>query len=201
MVLRLLLMIVALGAFRVAALEKSEDSSSEIRIRILARVGDTSVSSREVLVEWLLKHPKSYTPGRRDYYSRDLERQLLQEFVVQVLVEQENRLVGSETLSPTVVDRELLALRRAFGPRWKTFRDDFGISESEIRTRLSRGLLANQTLETRLKDSLQGSKGASDAEALKKAEDALQPWLQQLRSRYKVQVLRYDDLPESTVSP
>ncbi len=200
MIFRLLAVLVVLWAGVVPAAEKSEDSS-EIRIRILARVGDTSVSSREILVEWLLKNPKSYTPGRRDYYSQDLERQLLQEYVVQVLVDQENRLVGSETLSATLVDRELLALRRVFGPRWKTFREDFGISESEIRVRLSRGLLANQTLETRLKDSLQGSKGASDAVALKKAEDALQTWLQQLRSRYKVQVLRYDNLPEPKVSP
>jgi hypothetical protein len=200
MIFRLLAVLVVLWAGVVPAAEKSEDSS-EIRIRILARVGDTSVSSREILVEWLLKNPKSYTPGRRDYYSQDLERQLLQEYVVQVLVEQENRLVGSETLSAALVDRELLALRRVFGPRWKTFRDDFGISESEIRARLSRGLLANQTLETRLKDSLQGSKGASDAVALKNAEDALQTWLQQLRSRYKVQVLRYDNLPEPKVSP
>jgi|GEM_PF-1101136 len=178
----------------------SSMAAAEITIRILARVGDTSISSREILVEWLLKHPKSYVPGRRDYYSRDLEKQLLQEFVVQVLVEEENRLVGTQTLSTASVDKELSRVRNEFGPRWKNFRDDFGVAENDIKARLSRNLLAAQTLETRLQDSLQASKGSTDAEALKKAEDTLQTWLQQLRSRYKVQIFRYDEPQKSDSS-
>lgn len=173
---------------------------AEITIRILARVGDTSISNREILVEWLLKHPKSYVPGRRDYYSMDLEKQLLQEYVVQVLVEEENRLVGTQTLSTAVLDREFSRIRGEFGVRWKNYRDDFEITENEVRARLTRNLLALETLETRLKDSLASSKGATDAEALKKAEDTLQTWLQQLRSRYKVQIFRYDEPKKSDTS-
>jgi hypothetical protein len=168
----------------------------ETRIRILARVGETSISNREILLEWLLKNPKSYVPGRRDYYGPETEKQLLQEFVVQVLVEEENRLVGSQTLSTALLERKVLETQRAFGSRWKSFRNDFSVSETEVKTRLSRSLLAQQTIETRLKDALQGSKGESDAAALKKAEDTLQTWLQQLRSRYKVQMFRYEDAPK-----
>jgi len=175
--------------------------SAEVVIRILARVGDTSISNREILVEWLIKNPRSYVPGRRDYYSAPTERQLLQEYVVQVLVEVENRLVGTQTPSVAAVERRLLELRRAFGSRWSAFRTDFGLTENEIKTRLSRHILAEQTLETRLSDSLQGSKGESDAEALKKAEDALQSWLQQLRSRYKVQIFRYEEPQKPDAAP
>ncbi|MEO5666562.1 MAG: hypothetical protein ABIR96_00745 [Bdellovibrionota bacterium] len=187
--------------FALVALQVSMGFASETKLRILARVGDTSISNREILIEWILKNPKSYVPGRRDYYSSDVEKQLLQEYVVQVLVEEENRLVGTQTLSANLVEKRLLDVRKNFGPRWPAFRNDFEISETEVKTRLSKSLLASQTLETRLRDSLQGSKGESDAAALKKAEDGLQTWLQQLRSRYKVQILRYEEPQEPVASP
>ena len=177
----------------VFSVSSPELRASETLVRILARVGDTSISNREILLEWLMKNPMSYVVGRRDYYTAEIEKQLLQEFVVQVLVEEENRLVGSQTLSSELLERKVLETQRAFGARWKTFRDDFSVSENEVKTRLSRSLLAQQTIETRLRDALQGSKGESDATALKKAEDTLQTWLQQLRSRYKVQVFRYEE--------
>jgi hypothetical protein len=168
-------------------------SSQQIVIRILAKVGDTSISSREVLIKWLLSNPKSYVVGRRDYYSSAIERQMLQKFIVQVLVEEENKIVGTQVVSQAQLERELTAKKRAFGSRWQTFLNDFELSESEVRTRLGRALLVDQTLDTRLRDSMQGNREATDDETLKKAEDALQTWLQQLRSRYKVQIFRYDE--------
>ncbi len=178
----------------------ADAGATSLTLRILARVGDASVSARELLIEWLLQNPKSYVPGRRDYYSAETEQQILQEYIVQVLVEEENRIVGTQTLSSQLLDREMMALRRNFGSRWKTFLDDFELSETEVKTRLGRLLLVRQTLETRLRDALQGARDMSDASATKKAEESLQGWLQQLRSRYKVQFFRYEK-PSSTSSP
>jgi hypothetical protein len=170
------------------------EAATSLSIRVLARVADTSISDRELVIDWLLQNPRSFVSGRRDYFSGDVQNKLLQESIIQILVEEENRIVGTQTIAPAAIEKELQDLKKSYGARWSAFLNDFEISESDIRARLSRSLLVNQTLETRLRDSFQGL-GADDEEAaLERAENSLQAWLQQLRSRYRVQIFKYGEI-------
>jgi hypothetical protein len=163
---------------------------ASLDLKILARVADTSISNRDMILDWLLQNPKSYVQGRRSYFSKDVEQHLLQKKVVQVLVEEENRIVGTLSVSKADVDAELLRVKRGFGPRWNTFLQDFEVSEVDIRKMISSYLLVDQTLQARIRDSLRGLHQQDEA-SMTRAEDSLQTWLQQLRSRYRVQIFRY----------
>lgn len=160
-----------------------------VNLRILARVADNSISNRDLVIDWLLQNPKSYVQDRRDYYSKAVEDRLLQERLIQVLVEEENRIVGTQSVSNTDLEKELSRMKRSFASRWNSFLSDFEVSELDIKKNISRTLLVDQTLDTRMRDSLRGVSKKDDT-AFAKAEDSLQSWLQQLRSRYKVQIFR-----------
>lgn len=167
-------------------------SPSIVNLKILARVANRSISNRDLLIYAAVLNPRSYRPFKRGYLGQADEKVLLQEVLVQVLVEEENKIIGTERVSEKSLDKSFAKLKNKFTrKRWKQFLEDFELTDLDVRTLLKRSLLVEQTLESRLNDSINdlGRTGKQSPRVkMEAAELALQNWIQQLRSRYKVQI-------------
>lgn len=165
-------------------------SQTPFKLNILARVADTSLSNRDMVLYWLLQNPKSYVRGQRNYFSKEVENTLLQEKIIQILVVEEARIVGSKPVSDEQVEKELNRIKREFSSRWNMFLLDFEVSNLDIKNILAMQMLVDRTLNLRMQDAIKTT--AQGEDSFQKAEDSIQSWLQQLRSRYKVHVYLKD---------
>jgi hypothetical protein len=159
---------------------------SSVRIRILARVGGRSVSDREVELESYFADPKRYQPGVRSSLNAEMQNALLDRLLTEIMIEEENRVVGAEKLSPSESEELLSGLRSGFGRNWDSFVKEWELSELEIKQRLGRKLLVDKALASRLRGA---PPSATEGD---QSEQALQEWIRQLRARYRVETFRYD---------
>ncbi len=174
-----------------AAKSSQEKSSDIVKLSILARVANRSISNRDLFIYAALLDPKSYQPFEREELTGNRSKLLLQELLVQVLVEEENKIIGVGKVSERSLDQEIEKVQKKFGQsKWSDFKKDFELSDADIRSLVRRNLLVEQTLDLRLRDSLNevGLQNMTKEQKLESAEKALQNWIQQLRSRYKVQL-------------
>ncbi|NCN40452.1 hypothetical protein GW916_04315 [bacterium] len=188
----------ALGMFVWSPAVLNAATESVVTLKILARVANRSLSNRDLYIYSAILNPRAYVPSERNFLREDESKQLLQELLVQILVEEENKIIGTATVSDRTIDAELKKLEKNFGrTRWKQFREDFELADSEIRSLVRRSLLVENTLSVRLRDSMNdlSLKGQPQDKKIKAAETSLQNWLQQLRSRYKVQIFSEIDAP------
>jgi hypothetical protein len=161
-----------------------EAAAAEVRVRILARVGGRSVSDREVELESYFSDPKRYVPSERRPPTGELQSALLDRLLTEIMIEEENGVVGIEKVSPSETDAAVTTLKRDFSRNWESFLKEWELSDLEVRQRLNRRLLVDKALAARLRGA---PPSAADG-----AEQALQDWIRQLRARYRVETFRYD---------
>jgi hypothetical protein len=87
------------------------------------------------------------------------------------MVFEENRIFSYAEISSADLDQELKRLRGVFAERWKNFLQDFDLTDSDLRDILKKRLVLKQVVLSRTR------------------EGTLQEWLEQLKTRYRVQVL------------
>lgn len=174
---------------------KAEEASSVediVKVEILVRVANRSVSTRDLEVFAVMVEPKIYSTRAPHVDLSETQRQaLLQEIIVQILVEEENKILGSAGATEEEVDSAVERMRGALRSNvWASFLRTYELSQADLRERAKRMVVVERALELRLQDAL-GSLGTTDRRSedqkMADAEKSLQNWIQRLRSRYKVQ--------------
>ena len=163
--------------------------SKTVEINVLARVAGRVVTDRQVLLDALLESPAVYFAHMKP---RDLPKDIfdrsLQRVVVQVMILEENRLVGREKNDEQAVTAALVKFKRTIGSNLKAFQTQFELTDADLRDRISQKALVNRILEARVRTVItDGEAGTAREESARRAID---DWLKQLRSRYRVQYLK-----------
>lgn len=194
-------------AFIVASFQFAMATPS-LQIKVVARVAGKTVTDRQVLLNTLLDDPDLYKPGLRAS-SLDQEKfgSGLEKLLTQLMVSEENRVVGSDIVPEKDVKSEFLAVRKRFGDRWDRFLSEYELTEKDVTEKITQKLLVQRALAARVKTALtaagitnsdaQASLGAAPENSkstetlVQNREDvarkAIEDWLRQLRLRYRVQ--------------
>lgn len=178
-----------------ALLGSSLAMAKVVEVRVLARVAGRVVTDRAVYVDAVLEKPELYRPGARSKdLSAEVRAQGLQRSVTQLMILEENRLVGRESVGDAEAARLLEGFRKRLGKRYATFLGDLELSESELREKLVQKSLVEKILASRIGLATAGeSRAAKDGPAPEREDNvrkAIDDWLQQLRGRYRVQYLQ-----------
>lgn len=167
-------------------------SKDVVSIEVLVRVANRSISTRDLEIFAVMIDPTLYSTNAPHVDLGEQQRQaLLQEIIVQILVEEENKILGSAGASEEDVNAAVERMKRAVRSNvWSSFLKTYEVSQADLRERVKRMVVVERALELRLQDAL-GSLGSVDnrteEEKMADAERSLQNWIQRLRSRYKVQ--------------
>jgi len=162
-------------------------------------VAERVVTDRQVLIDLLLKRPDNYRVGLRP---SDLSKTLLegatQGHILELMILEDNRLVGREAAGEVELRRSLQSLQRRLGDRYRAFLRDFELTEADVREKLSQHIVVDSILETRVKgagaelESRSAGKKVSAADREAAGRKALEDWVLQLKARYRVQRLNVD---------
>jgi len=170
-------------------------------VDVLARVAGRVVTDRSVYLDALFEQPELYKPGAR---GKDLpvavRTQGLQRVITQSMILEENRLVGREAVSEEESLKALAAFRKRLGKDYPLFLTNLELTEAEVRERLGQKVLVEKILAARIAAANIGEARPQKDGTLPKREElvrkAIDDWLKQLRSRYRVQYLK-DEAVES----
>lgn len=167
-------------------------TTAPVKIAVLARVAGHSVTDRQVLIDVLIEHPELYTPGKGKVPDAEFD-QGLQRLLTQIMVTEENRIIGTETVNPRDIEAELTVLKKLMGGRYKTFLGEYELTDKEILERLGQKLTVQKALAERVRAATASATAPDPKAREEKARKAIEDWLNQLRSRYRVQLFRYQD--------
>jgi hypothetical protein len=161
-------------------------------VKIVALVGQKSVSDRDVLVDWCLEAPKNFRG--KDFDPKKLPERGTKEFeeslqrvIARIMIVQESLILGGERIRDEQVASTLAAARLAMGAQaFSGFLKVFDLSDPELRSLVFDRLTVSAALGARLKS----------AQELGQNQDlskVLDDWLRQLRSRYRIQFYKRDN--------
>ncbi|MBS1985236.1 MAG: hypothetical protein JST16_13785 [Bdellovibrionales bacterium] len=169
--------------------------SAEARVSkmsVLARVADQVITDRRVRLNLFVDKPALYLAGGRDQtLAPDQIEQGLQRTIAQLMVTEENRIVGLVQVSDAEVDVEQANLKRELGAKYAQFMADFELGERDLRPLLRERVLLRKGLLARVKEASAKADKAGGAKP-ETAQLAIDEWLKQLRARYRVQ--RFKDM-------
>lgn len=181
-----LLSIALLGA-------SARETRAALNMRVVARVGGTVVTDRRVVIDHYLEDPGLYHPGvRKTKLSKDAFEQSLQRLLTQIMVSEENRIIGLIQVSDMEIESALTETRKAMGTQWKPFLSEFDLNEKTVRSFLSEKLQLRKTLSARARAVVIGKKNDQGLEIPRDdlVRQSIEDWLKQLRARYRVQMFR-----------
>ena len=154
-------------------------------IRVLALVSGHALTTRQVWLDSILEDPRLFVNGK--YRAKDVQNPALERVITQYMVLEESRLIGGAKVSDKTLNEELFRVKKDLGPKnWPQFLADFDVRELDIRKRLEEKSLVQQAIESRVKVLGNLPDGPKRQQAI---TEAVQTWLSQLRSRYRVQRL------------
>lgn len=144
--------------------------ASPIRsVKVLARAGGASLTSRQLFLYWVTDDPQFYLQEKYLKWNSLAEKgQKLEELITQVLVNQENRILSTYQISNTEMENLLMAFKKVLGPSWNNLLKDWDTSETEIKKYLAERWVVDSYLTEKAKAG------------------RVEEWLNQLRSRYRV---------------
>lgn len=172
-----------------AAIEKDE-APKGLEIRVLARVAGAVVTDRRVMLDYALEHPEDYKPGVKPKLPRDEFDKAFQRVLTQIMVNEDNKIVGLIRISDKDVDESLANLRRVLGAQYKRFLADYDVGESEIRPLLAEKILLRKSLGAKVKAATDAAVVTQDGAKEEAPQRAVDEWLRQLRTRYRVQLFK-----------
>lgn len=165
-----------------------------IENQVLAKVSSSTITDRQVLIDYYLENPAAFAAEGRKNLDAKLQGEYLQRVIVQKMVFEESRIFAQEKVKKDAVQAEVLSLKKRMGDRYKIFMVDFDLSELELQDIFRQKILLELSLEDKVQTArtqLEGKKDR-DREAEKLSEKLIEDWLKQLRSRYKVQIFEFD---------
>jgi hypothetical protein len=113
----------------------------------------------------------------------------LNQFMTQIMIVEESKIVGTLKVSPSQIAKRTQLVRDQWGSSyWAEISRYFDLGESELKDRIEKNLLVELSVENRIKVATSGEKDVFKRTELGK--QALEDWLTQLRSRYRVQFLK-----------
>jgi len=153
----------------------------------LARIAGRVITTRALLIEAKLDDPSLMDEEKLRAFlspaSLPVRELVLNRLIVQEMLREENRIFASETVSDAEIDVETQAQRKAFGAEWKTFQANAELSNAETRDKIRSRLLLGKYIRTRTEAALRDKVEPSTA---------IEDWVKQLRSRYKVFLFKND---------
>jgi hypothetical protein len=183
---KILVLLIALLAVRTA--ESVEQRQS---LKIVAMVGQKSISDRDVLIDYCLESPKVFRaqgfevkklPERG---TRTFEESL-QRVIARIMIVQESLILGGERIGDEQVASSSASLQKDMGAKaFAGFLKTFDLADAELRLIVLDRLVVSSALGARLKS----------AQELGQNQDlskVLEDWLRQLRSRYRIQFYKRD---------
>jgi hypothetical protein len=156
------------------------------RMKVLVRVADFPIIDSDRDLEYFLRNPAKFRGSSRPTASAEQLEELLNRLIVETMIFEENKVVGSVELSATESLALLKNIKTAFGARWREFLVAFDQDENSIKERLQKKAVCDKVIQKKL-ESVIHSPGASKSTSDKAAQKSVDDWLKQLRGRYKVQ--------------
>lgn len=146
---------------------KVPDSNGQgiVRLQMLARVGGSSVSTRSLYLFSCVKNPsacKAYT----SFVASDSGKQL-QEYLLVKMAFEDNAIFKTVRFSDLELTKKVLAFQKSHPNIWRKLKSEVQVQEVELRSVVEEMAVF---------------------EALLAKQESLETWIQQLRTRYKVQL-------------
>jgi hypothetical protein len=165
-------------------------------IRVVAKVGARVVTDFQVLADLVLEDPSVYKKNlARATIPPDVFDQALTRYVTQVMAAEENRILGLVRVPRAETEAFVASAQKALGKQWKSYLNDFELSDAQVRSLAEEKLLLRAGLASRFKAAqAKLPPGASAETKTQVAQKAIDEWLDQLRSRYRVQPFRDEGL-------
>lgn len=143
----------------------ASDARGVVRVQMLARVGSSSISTRALYLYSCVKNPKSC--GRySDFVRRDSGREL-QEYLLVKMAYEDNAIFRTVQFGDAELTKKTVNFEKTQATIWRRLQSELQVQEIELRS----------TLEE-----------IAVFESLLARQASLETWIQQLRSRFKVQL-------------
>jgi hypothetical protein len=137
-----------------------------VKNSVLVTVAGKAVTERGLAIEAILANHKLFDPNKALKIIGEDKDRLLQKLIVRAMVIEENRVLSLYKVSKAEVDNAVLNFKKSITEDvYKKFLNNYELSESDLRERLSETIVLNQVLQQ---------------------QDDLERWLKQLRSRHPI---------------
>jgi len=153
-------------------------------IQIWARVANTSITDRSILIESIIENPSLWSTSALNI-SIEAQNLSFQRLLIQAMVLEENRIFRSENVTQDEVMRDFRKLERQLGAQFKNFSNYFELNDQKLKEKIFARILLEKSLKSRVKNYAQN---LSERDQRRIIED----WISQLRGRYKIQNFRLD---------
>jgi len=141
------------------------DSENVVRLQALARVGGSTVTTRNLYIFHCVKKSKACN-AYRGFVNQDYGTSL-QEYLLVKMAFEENLLFRTVVFSAADVDGELEIFRKKHKSSWQKLVGQVQMQESEARAVLKEIMIFEEMFQS---------------------QESLENWISQLKSRYKVQM-------------
>jgi hypothetical protein len=158
-------------------------------LRVLATVSGRAITNRHVWVDTIIENPKRFVDGsykNDEYLGPALERML-----VQLMVLEESRVLATQKVSSKVIDAALRDFKKDIGVQgWSRFLVDFDLRETDLRRSFEDKYQVQVAVESRIQSLGTLPEGKDRERAI---SEAVNSWLTQLKTRYRVRRMRYGE--------
>jgi hypothetical protein len=141
------------------------DAKGVVRVQMLARVGGASISTRSLFIFTCVKSPNKCS-RYSDFVSQDNGRDL-QEYLLTKMAYEDNAIFKTVRFTDSELSRKFSEFEKRNPRVWKKLKNELQVQEVEVR-------LAIEEI--------------SVFSALLERQESLESWVQQLRTRFKVQL-------------
>jgi len=169
--------------------------SRATKLRVMGLVAGRALTEHAVLLEVILENPTSLKKNSLDSLSESEFSRAFEKVVTQRMIIEDLKILGDGLSSQDLVNDELKRLKTTLGSKvYAQVLKDFEITEQNLRERISQRLQVERALQEKvnLAVNTQGDKqDKASRESI--AKKAIEEWLGQLKSRYRIQIFRTDD--------
>lgn len=144
--------------------------STLLKNHVIAVVAGEAITARSMEIESIVEQVSRFNLTISPTMTDEDRDRLLQQLIIRTMVVEENRVLRFYRIPKGDIDKKFSAFRSKLGEAsYKAFVRRYGLSETDVRKRLSAVLLLEKTL--------------SD-------QEDIETWLKQLRSRHSVLVFK-----------
>jgi len=166
------------------------------RIKIMGTVSGRAISDRQVAIDVLIENPhkmKEISQQSLPTLSDPEMDQGFQRVLTQMMIVEEGRIIGLEKIPSETLQSEVSKIKNKMGSAgFLKFLKHFEIKETDVKEIVAEKLHVKYALQSKLQSAHDLSMGAAGVPAKIDASKVLEEWLKQLRSRYRVQIFRYE---------
>lgn len=163
-------------------------------MQVLARVGSVVVTDRRAQIEYFLEDPSAFPAEGRAAASltKAALDQALSRVLTQVMASEENRILGIVQVRDDDLKEFLEDTKKKMGATtWRRFLNDYETTEADLRPMLVDKILLRKAIAERIRSATEAiTPDVQNLTREERARKALDEWLKQLRSRYRVQYFK-----------